>query len=107
MRGCTYFIGSDTGPVKIGRTTNLQRRVAELQSGSPVPLRIFGVVELDRLRCDGEGDPPTFEVACHRMLTGARVHGEWFDRRKVEWLWSLLRIDQTDQIVIDNFGSIR
>lgn len=101
----TYFIGADRGPVKIGRTTDLDRRLAELQSGSPVPLRVLGAVALDRLRRYDRGDPPTFEALCHRVLAEHRLHGEWFDGSAALSWWRCVLIDQTDYVVVDAWGA--
>lgn len=98
---CTYFIGADEGPVKIGRTTKVLTRLGRLQVCCPIPIRILGLVSLDYMRNDGPGDPLTFESWCHRMLAGNRLHGEWFDRRAAIRLWSdYIEPDQTDFILV-------
>lgn len=107
---CTYFIGGASGPVKIGRTNDLPRRLKELRVGSPIPLEVLGAVSLDALRCDGvdedgEPDPATFEEHCHRQLARYRRHGEWFDRGAALDLWYYIRADHTDYIMIDEFRS--
>lgn len=68
-RGFTYFAqGVDGGPIKIGRTLgNPSVRVAELQTGSPVPLRLVGILSGVR-----------HEAAFHARFAGERLHGEWF-----------------------------
>ncbi|MEU0783494.1 GIY-YIG nuclease family protein [Streptomyces sp. NPDC006173] len=59
-------LGSFT--VKIGRTTNLQKRVAEIQRMSPVPLAALW-------SCPGGH---RLETNLHRHFKAARTHGEWF-----------------------------
>lgn len=64
-----YVLGSPSGTlVKIGRTINLAKRVAEIQRMSPVPLEILwshpGGHEL--------------ETNLHRHFADLRAHGEWF-----------------------------
>ena len=63
----TYFVqaGPD-GPIKIGITTDFDKRLRSLQTSSPLPLRILGVV------------PKDIEDDCHVALAEWRVHGEWF-----------------------------
>lgn len=64
-----YFIQAiEGGPIKIGMSQNPERRLADLQVGSPVRLRIIGVAVGGQQR----------EAALHRRLAKHRVHGEWF-----------------------------
>lgn len=64
-----YVLGTPgSNTVKIGRTTNLAKRVADIQRMSPVPLAVLwqtpGGHEL--------------ETALHRHFACLRSHGEWF-----------------------------
>ncbi|MEV4784047.1 GIY-YIG nuclease family protein [Streptomyces tuirus] len=64
-----YVLGTPgNSTVKIGRTTNLAKRVAEIQRMSPVPLDVLwthpGGHEL--------------ETRLHRHFADLRSHGEWF-----------------------------
>lgn len=64
-----YVIGTPTSSVvKIGRTTRLAKRLADIQRMSPVPLAVLwshpGGHEL--------------ETCLHRQFAGLRSHGEWF-----------------------------
>lgn len=76
-----YAIGTPGGnTVKIGRTTNLDRRLAEIQRMSPTPL-----VVLWRHRGGSE-----LEASLHRHFKTLRSHGEWFTFRRdavtlIEW----------------------
>jgi len=71
--GYVYFAGGSAGPVKIGFTRQPpEERLAALQTGSPVPLRVLGWVWLE----DARGA----EAEIHRELTHHRLHGEWFQR---------------------------
>jgi hypothetical protein len=67
-----YMIGTPgSNTVKIGRTTNLQKRFGEIQRMSPVPLAVLwqhpGGHEL--------------ETRLHRHFADLRSHGEWFTFR--------------------------
>lgn len=67
---CIYLIGNETNTlVKVGRSVDVQGRLASLQAGSPVPLMLLwqtlGGAEL--------------ETALHRWFHARRAHGEWFD----------------------------
>lgn len=56
------------GPIKIGRTCDIARRLAELQTASPHPLTLLaatrGATRLERI--------------FHEEFRHARIHGEWF-----------------------------
>jgi hypothetical protein len=68
-----YAIGSpDSNMVKIGRTTNLDRRLADIQRMSPVPLAILWTHP-------GGSD---LEANLHRHFKALRSHGEWFTFRQ-------------------------
>ena len=65
-----YVIGGPgSSVVKIGRTTNLSRRLTAIQSMSPLPLRVLVTF--------AGGSP--LESALHRHFRTLRTHGEWFD----------------------------
>lgn len=63
-----YFIQAENGPIKIGRAVNVERRLAALQVGSPVPLKLMttaqGTFRLER--------------QLHDQFNHLRLHGEWF-----------------------------
>lgn len=68
-----YVLGTPgSNTVKIGRTTNLAKRVADIQRMSPVPLSALwthpGGHEL--------------ETRLHRHFADFRSHGEWFSFRR-------------------------
>jgi hypothetical protein len=63
-----YFIGTDAGHVKIGRSTDVQGRLASMQTGSPMPLKILAVVDGGRW----------LEREYHAYFKDHRLHGEWF-----------------------------
>lgn len=63
-----YFIGTEEGPVKIGRSTCVQHRLANMQTGSPVELKILAVVSGGR----------SLEREYHSYFAADRLHGEWF-----------------------------
>ena len=65
-----YFIQSGKdGPVKIGRTRNVQRRMNELQVASFYELHLLHYFKAD----------PFIEDAFHEALAEHRIRGEWFD----------------------------
>jgi hypothetical protein len=65
-----YFIGGETGPVKIGYTIAPLERLAAMQMGCPIKLSILAKVE----------GTVADEKAYHRRFAEHRSHGEWFER---------------------------
>lgn len=64
-----YFIqGVSGGPIKIGYTTNLRNRLADLQANSPVQLQVLATVS----------GTIKDEVYYHRTFSAYRQHNEWF-----------------------------
>ena len=66
-----YFIqrGGAQGPIKIGETTFIDRRIRALQSGSSEPLTLLH-------ECQQSGD--LSERRLHRRFRSLRLEGEWF-----------------------------
>lgn len=64
-----YFVEAEgTGLVKIGSAVNVHRRLAEISSGCPVPLKVLAVAQGSRTR----------EAELHALLLPYRSKGEWF-----------------------------
>ena len=65
-----YFIGNvELGAVKIGKSINPKKRLAELQTGSSRNLVLYGVID---------EVTPDFENTLHKILSDIRLKGEWF-----------------------------
>lgn len=70
-RGMVYFIeATGLDLVKIGAARNLARRLKELQTGCPVPMKVWGGILTD--------DPPGLERRLHHQFAEHRSRGEWF-----------------------------
>ena len=65
-----YFIQAIDGPnlIKIGYSYNADKRIRNLQIGSPVPLCVLGVISGTRQD----------EKDWHQRWIHCREHGEWF-----------------------------
>lgn len=65
-----YFVQCEDefGPVKIGISDDVQRRLADLQSCNPYPLRLLTVISGGLL----------MEQALHKRFGKWRRNGEWF-----------------------------
>ena len=69
MTGLIYCIGEKPGAlVKIGYTTSPLKRLAAIQTGSPVKLLILSSIEGDR----------DVEASLHSQFNHLRREGEWF-----------------------------
>ncbi|MFJ8855661.1 GIY-YIG nuclease family protein [Streptomyces sp. NPDC102437] len=69
-RARVYLIGSAASTlVKIGWSDNPERRLRDLQTGSPLPLQLLAVFE----------GGAVVEAKLHRRFADKRRHGEWFD----------------------------
>lgn len=69
----TYFIAApDVAMIKIGKTVNLAKRLAAIQSHCPVQLQVACEIDYD----DG------LEGRIHKHLKEYRSHGEWFHAEK-------------------------
>jgi hypothetical protein len=66
--GTVYFVGPANGPIKIGFTRDMAKRLSRLQAFSPFPLFVWAAIEGTTL-CEAE---------LHRAYSGDRLHGEWF-----------------------------
>lgn len=65
-----YFIQQgNSGPIKIGRAVDVVARIQALQTASPEPLTLLGVVIYGG---------PRMEARLHRMFAADRLLGEWF-----------------------------
>lgn len=66
-----YFVGGETGPVKIGWTQQpIKARLKCIQNGSPVKLHVLATANRHRIA----------EKHYHRQFAAHRLHGEWFER---------------------------
>lgn len=65
-----YFIGGETGNVKIGYSKNPWARLKDIQSTWPEKLRVVATVRTTE----------NSEINVHKMFHDLRVNGEWFTR---------------------------
>ena len=69
-----YVIGYDTkGPVKLGISTDPERRLGQLQTGHAECLQVYHTapVPMEKARL--------YERLLHRDMSHRRLRGEWFD----------------------------
>jgi T5orf172 domain len=72
--GKIYFVQvEDWGPIKIGWTEDLKRRMGELKHNSPFRMRLLACLEEKKLK----------EDELHKKFSAARIVG------KREWFWPI------------------
>lgn len=64
-----YFIRSEDGLTKIGRSANVANRLTRLRTGNPKELNLIGAIE----------DAGWMEKLWHHAFQMQRVRGEWFE----------------------------
>ena len=91
MKGTNiYFIGNvEKGEVKIGRSNNPQKRLAELQTANSQNLVLYGVID---------NVTPELENTLHKILSSIRLKGEWF---KLTDKLIQFMVSRTDEISAD------
>lgn len=79
MSGFVYFIGEAPYAelVKVGWTTNVQKRLGELQCGNPRELWLLGYARAPRVE----------EYRAHNRLASYRDRGEWFRLPHPHAIW--------------------
>jgi hypothetical protein len=69
-----YFVrAKDHALMKIGKATDVGRRLKEIQTSCPYELEIMGVI-----KCKSEAHAFAVEKMAHEYLENSRTHGEWF-----------------------------
>lgn len=71
-----YFIKAGKNkkaPIKIGVATNIERRLATLQTGNHLELFLLAAI-----KCDSKSHAYGLESMFHRMLKRHKMRGEWF-----------------------------
>ncbi|CAH2399184.1 GIY-YIG nuclease family protein [Mesorhizobium ventifaucium] len=72
--GVIYLVAwCDAGPVKIGKTMRLAKRLSELQCGNPSELFVYDTIFVPYGRIQ------ITESRVHSCLRERRLQGEWFD----------------------------
>lgn len=61
------------GPIKVGLTSNLERRISEIQTGNPLPVNLVGWFP-----CENRAEAASLEKEIHALLHRHRMSGEWF-----------------------------
>lgn len=73
-----YLVGKDfNNPFKVGRSGDVKRRLKDIQTYTPFPVKLIGEIFVED---DGDFtvEDSLAEKEVHRLLSDYRVHGEWF-----------------------------
>ena len=84
-----YFMIATNGLVKIGKTINYEKRIAELKNESPIELKLLDFIQVDRV------DAYKIEAYFHRLFAKKRAHGEWF------------KLSENDMQLVESWKTIR
>ncbi len=69
-----YFIyNQDSNAIKIGWAGNVQTRLAELQTASPIKLKLLKTIQLE-----SHTEAQSLEKQFHRHFAHLKIQGEWF-----------------------------
>ena len=91
-----YFIqAGENGPIKIGRSNDVEKRLKQLQTASAEKLKILWVY-------DADNDKET-EIELHEELKSERINGEWF--KPSEQVFFIINNHCDDLRLIDFFNS--
>lgn len=71
-----YFVSPSpkTGPVKIGVTTNINKRLAQLQTSHHEKLQVIALIT-----CDNNAHAYSLESKLHSKCASTQIRNEWFD----------------------------
>lgn len=87
LNGSIYFIGGETGCIKIGWTgQSAEQRRKDLQCGSPIKLFVLAVAR----------GGMSVEQEYHRRFKDSRSHGEWFERTP-ELMAEIIRLNEAKE----------
>lgn len=97
MRGYVYFVqcGEDDGPIKIGSTADVDKRLSQLQVGCPFDLTLLASILVE--------DAEEVERELHARFRSFHIRGEWFEGsyalRSAVVQMSRLSADQRTQLL--------
>ena len=88
-----YLMSTGTH-TKVGKSNNPHKRLKELQTGNPLPIKLIGIIE-----CVTQTDTFRLEKSIHGRLADRSAVGEWFVMTdiEVEKLW--LELQPTEPVI--------
>lgn len=69
-----YFVrAGNRGAIKIGIASNIERRMATMQTGNAFQLKLLATIP-----CDSRLEAENTEKKIHKFFSKQRIRGEWF-----------------------------
>lgn len=103
-KGYVYFATTASGkqaldagesaPVKVGKASNLARRMSELQTGCPEAMLFYHLLPTENSDAD--------EKALHRHFAAQRLHHEWFRLSQQD----ILNTTSGNVVMVGNVGTL-
>lgn len=87
--GYIYFVKAAHGRYKIGRTSNVEARLNQLQTGNHERLSVELVIPTN--------EPDAMERALHRKWAHKRMGGEWFALSRRDMRWVIGRVERVQR----------
>lgn len=76
---CVYIVSDGSGCVKIGKASQLERRLRELQTANGNPLTLLASISVP-----SSEKAYALETYLHKLLKNSRANGEWFYVNKAQ-----------------------
>ncbi len=90
--GYVYFIRDGLGHIKIGKTTDLKKRLDTLQTANPMKLEFWYGIHFQTLK-----EAEEVEESFHNLFADYRLQGEWFSE---EYVMEFLR---SDKVIVGDY----
>lgn len=94
---CVYIIEANN-VYKVGITSNLERRIKQLQTGCSDVISLIAAIEIDISACND------IEKKIHRELSQSHLIGEWFDCGPEEMLRIIENYDFIQFAILESNG---
>jgi predicted GIY-YIG superfamily endonuclease len=93
QRAVVYFVQANNGPIKLGMTSDLPKRLDALYSHNPHGLSVLGVIP-----CTTRSEALILEGDLKRQFADYRIHGEWYkpDQKLLDYVTSYTSPDELD-----------
>lgn len=85
MKQLYLIFARDVGRVKIGLSSDPNKRLQQLQTSAPVNLELFAFKKFK--------NAPIKETTLHERFKHKRVHGEWFELDDIDYVQLLKEWD--------------
>lgn len=88
LRHSIYLIGAENGLVKIGISSNVERRIVRIRLISPVAIKLLFSIPVP--------NAVSVERELHKQFSHKRQHGEWFSLSRADVAGIIARFDKNE-----------